>query len=131
MIAQLMTVLGFSDTGENNDSSDLSRRMFPRRAADKCIGLVNGQALPILDWSPGGVRVLGENRTYNLGEHIDVMLKFHLNDQLIDVKHSGKVVRKSTDFFAVQFEPLTSEIKNTFQHVIDSFNAEEFVASQA
>ena len=130
MIAKIMNVLGFNE-GDNEDDSDLSRREYPRRSADKCIGLVNGQAMPILDWSPGGVRILGETRTYNLGQQIDVLLKFHLNDQLIDVNHTAQVVRKSSDFFAVQFAPLTSEINKTFQHVIDSFNAEEFVASQA
>ena len=131
MIAKIMTVFGFTDEEENNDASDMYRRQYPRRAADKCIGLVNGQAMPVLDWSPGGLRILGENRTYGVGDELNVMLKFHINNQLIDVAHKAKVVRKAADFFADKFAPLTSEINNTFQHVIDSFNAEEFAASQA
>ena len=130
MLAKLMTAIGFSDTGNPNDADDLSRREYARRAADKCIGIINGQAMPILDWSPGGIRVLGENRTYNLGDHLDVMLKFHLNDQLIDIKHPANVVRKNAESFAVQFEPLTGEIRKTFQLIIDSFNASEFANSQ-
>lgn len=131
MIAKIMTVFSTIDEDDNNDALDLARREYPRRAADKCIGLVNGQAMPVLDWSQGGLRVLGENRTYRLGDELTVMLKFHINDQLIDVNHKAKVVRKSSDFFAVKFAPLTKEISNTFQQVIDSFNAEEFAASQA
>lgn len=132
MIAKLMTVFGINDMDdETNDAFDLSRREYARRSADKCIGLVNGQAMPILDWSPGGIRILGDTRTYNVGEEINVMLKFHLNDELIDVNHKASVVRKSSDFFAVKFAPLTNEINKTFKHIIDSFNAEEFATSQA
>ncbi len=132
MIAKLMTVFSTDDLDDGtNDALDMSRREYPRRAADKCIGLVNGQAVPILDWSQGGVRVLGDSRTVRIGDDINVMLKFHLNDEMIDVNHRAKVVRKSAEFFAVKFAPLTNEIKNTFQQVIDSFNAEEFATSQA
>ncbi|PZP56781.1 MAG: pilus assembly protein PilZ [Micavibrio aeruginosavorus] len=132
MIAKLMTVFSSDDIDDvTNDALDMSRREHPRRAADKCIGLVNGQALPILDWSQGGLRVLGDSRTVSIGDEMNVMLKFHLNNEMIDVNHRAKVVRKSSDFFAVKFAPLTNEIKNTFQQIIDSFNAEEFATSQA
>ena len=132
MIAKLMTVLGMNEMeDETNDALDRSRREYARRSADKCIGLVNGQAMPILDWSPGGIRILGDTRTYNMGDELNVMLKFHLNDELIDVNHRAKVVRKTGDFFAVKFAPLTNEIQKTFTHIIDSFNADEFAASQA
>lgn len=131
MIAKLMTVFGITDSEDNNDALDRSRREYARRNADKCIGIVNGQAMPVLDWSPGGLRVLGDNRAYRLGEEINVALKFHINDQLIDINHKAKVVRKASDFFAVKFAPLTNEINNTFQHIIDSFNADEFATSQA
>lgn len=130
MIANIMNVLGFAD--EDNTSEDnLTRRAYPRRVTDKCIGIVNGQAMPVLDWSPGGLRVFGDARPYNLGQEIDVTLKFHMDNTLVDVQHKAQVVRKSAEVFAVQFAPLTSEIRKTFQHVIDSFNAEEFANSQA
>ena len=131
MIAKLMTVFGNNDMDDlNNDAFDLSRREYPRRAADKCIGLINGQAVPVLDWSQGGMRVLGDTRTVNVGQELNVMLKFHMNDELIDVQHKASVVRKSGDFFALKFAPLTNEIKDTFQHIIDNFNADEFATSQ-
>ncbi len=129
MIAKIMTVLGIQDTDDTTES--MSRREFPRRASDKCIGVINGQAMPILDWSQGGIRVFGETRTYSVGDQVDVTLKFHMANDLIDVQHKAKVVRKSAEVFALQFTPLTGEIRKTFQQIIDNFNAEEFVASQA
>lgn len=107
-----------------------SRRSFPRRTSDKCVGMVDGKALPVLDWSPGGIRVFGDSRLYAIGQPVDVSLKFHMNDTLVEVRHQAQVVRKLNDSFAVQFAPLTADIRKTFQHVIDNYNAEEFVTSQ-
>lgn len=130
VFAKLMNVL--TATTDQDVANDFeSRRSYPRRSADKCVGLVNGKAMPVLDWSPGGMRVFGDGRTYALGQTIDVMLKFHMNDMLIEVKHQGQVIRKSSETFALQFAPLDSDIRKTFQHVIDNFNAEEFATSQA
>ncbi len=125
-----MTILGNTETDEFSDTP-LSRRAFPRRAADKCVGVVNGQSVPVIDWSPGGAKVLADTRPYAVGEAVDVTLKFQFADQMINVNHRAQVVRKSAETFSLQFAPLTAEIRKTFQHVIDNFNTEEFVASQA
>ena len=130
MLGKLMNVLNIN-SGDDVANDVESRRSFPRRTSDKCVGMVNGKAMPVLDWSPGGLRVFGDGRTYTIGEPVDVMLKFHMNDMLIEVKHQAQIVRKSSETFAVQFAPLTADIRKTFQHVIDNFNAEEFAESQA
>ena len=130
MLGKLINALNFnSDDNVANDFD--SRRSYPRRTSDKCVGLVDGKAMPVLDWSPGGVRVFGDGRTYAVGQPVDVVLKFHMNDTMIEVKHQAQIVRKSSETFAVQFAPLNQDIRKTFQHVIDNFNAEEFAASQA
>ncbi len=132
MIGKIMTVLGFADEqDEEIEQDNSSRRSYPRRVSDNCIGMVNGQAMPVLDWSPGGLRVFGDTRMVNLGDSVDVTLKFHTGGSLIDINHRAHVVRKAAETFAVQFEPLTGEIRRAFQHIIDSFNADEFAASQA
>lgn len=130
MLGKLINALNF--TADDTVANDFdSRRSYPRRTSDKCVGLVDGKAMPVLDWSPGGVRVFGDARTYSVGQAVDVILKFHMNETLIEVKHQAQIVRKSSETFAVQFAPLTQDIRKTFQHVIDNFNAEEFAASQA
>lgn len=132
MINKIMTVLGFDSQTEQPAVNDYSsRRAFPRRASDHCVGMIDGKPMPVLDWSEGGVRVFGDTRTVNVGKEIDVALKFHTNNTLIDIRHRGEIVRKSAESFAVKFFPLTSEMHKAFQYVIDNFNTEEFVASQA
>ena len=130
MLGKLINALNF--TTDDNVANDFdSRRNFPRRTSDKCVGMVDGKAMPVLDWSPGGVRVFGDGRTYSVGQAVNIALKFYMNETLIEVNHQAQIVRKSSETFAVQFEPLTQDIRKMFQHVIDNFNAAEFAASQA
>jgi hypothetical protein len=130
MFGKILKVLNMNSAQDIANDFE-SRRSFPRRTSDKCVGLVNGKAMPVLDWSPGGLRLFGDGRTYSIGQPVDVMLKFHMNDMLIEVKHQAQIVRKSSETFAVQFAPLSADIRKTFQHVIDNFNADEFATSQA
>lgn len=132
MLQTIMTAFGFKNT-YSSDSTDgfASRRQHPRRGCDQCIGFINGKAHPVLDWSPGGIRVFADTRPVAVGEEMDVELKFHLRDSLVNVKHKAKVVRKSNESVSFQFLPLTSDIRKTFQNVIDDFNAREFAGSQA
>jgi len=131
----LQTIMSALNIKKNfaSDGSDgfISRRTHPRRSCDQCIGFIDGKAHPILDWSPGGVKVFGDPRPLGLGQEMDVEMKFHLRDQLVHVKHRAKVVRKTNESYSLQFEPLTGEIRKTFQNVIDDFNAREFAGSQA
>jgi hypothetical protein len=130
MFGKILKVLNMNSAQDIANDFE-SRRSFPRRTSDKCVGLVDGKAMPVLDWSPGGLRLFGDGRTYSIGQPVDVMLKFHMNDMLIEVKHQAQIVRKSSETFAVQFAPLSADIRKTFQHVIDNFNADEFATSQA
>ncbi len=118
-----------SDDGGRNGFS--SRRVHPRRSCDQCIGFINGKAHPIMDWSPGGVKVFGDPRPLAVGQEMDVEMKFHLRDHLVHIRHRAKVVRKMAETFSLQFEPLNADIRKTFQSVIDDFNAREFAGSQA
>lgn len=132
MLQSIMTALKFKNSVADDGADGFSsRRQFPRRACDQCIGFVNGKAHPVLDWSPGGLRVFADARPVAVGEEADIELKFHMREQLIQVKHKAKVVRKSNDSVSFQFVPLTADIRKTFQSVIDDFNAREFATSQA
>ena len=132
MLDKLMTALGFNSISDDGSSDDFSaRRSFPRRSADKCVSVIDGTTLPVLDWSPGGVRVFGDARTVAVGQEMDVTLKFQLHGEMVNINHRAHIVRKARDSFALQFLPLTADIRNTFSQIIDSFNADAFAASQA
>lgn len=132
MLDKLRSALGFNSITDDGSSDDYSaRRQFPRRNADKCVSVVNGATLPVLDWSPGGLRVFADPRTISIGDEVDVTMKFQLHDELVNINHRAHIVRKARDSFALQFLPLTGEIRNTFNHIIDNFNADDFATSQA
>ena len=131
MLQTIMSAFSFKKTftSDGNDGFT-SRREHPRRSCDQCIGFINGKAHPILDWSPGGVKVFGDPRTLTVGQEMEVEMKFHLRDHMVYVKHRAYVVRKMSETFSLRFEPLTGDIRKTFQNVIDDFNAREFAGSQ-
>lgn len=132
MLQSIMTALGFKTTFSSDGGDGLSsRRAHPRRTCDQVVSFVNGKAHPVLDWSPGGLRVFADSRPVAIGEEIQVEMKFHLREELIAMKHIATVVRKSSESVSLQFRPLTNDVRNTFQHVIDDFNARDFAGSQA
>ena len=130
MLGKIMTALGLS-AGEDDGSDFAARRTYPRRLQDKCVSVIDGTTLPVLDWSPGGIRVFADTRTVAVGKEVDVVLKFQIQDELINVKHRAQIVRKARDNFALQFLPLTADLRTAFTQIIDSFNADEFATSQA
>ena len=116
-------------TVSNDDEAN--RRASPRRHMDQCVGIVDGKTFPIVDWSNGGVLLTGDGKTVSLEENKDITLKFKLSDSVLAVKHKGRVIRKTNDKFAIRFEPLTRDISQQFQQVIDDYVTREFAGSQA
>ena len=131
MLQNIMTAFGLKNS-ISDDGTDgfASRRLYPRRISDQCVGFLEGKAHPVLDWSPGGLRMFADPRPMEIGQEVDVELKFHLREQLVNVKHTAKVVRKSNESVSFQFMPISNDIRKTFQSVIDDFNAREFAGSQ-
>ena len=131
MLQNIMTAFGIKNSVSGDGTGGFSsRRQFPRRGCDQCVGFINGKPHPVLDWSPGGIRVFADSRPLSIGEEMDIELKFHLRDQLVNVKHTAKIVRKSNDSVSFQFLPTNDSIRKVFQTVIDDFNAREFAGSQ-
>ena len=108
-----------------------NKRAYPRRENDRCISEVDGKKHPVEDWSLGGMRLIGDFRTYNVGQSIPITLKFKLQEQIIRIHHAAIVVRRNGQAMALQFEPLTQDIRVNLQKVVDDFNTQEFVSSQA
>ncbi|MBL8641132.1 MAG: PilZ domain-containing protein [Alphaproteobacteria bacterium] len=132
MLQNIMTAFGLKNSVTDDGTGGFSsRRSYPRRGCDQCVGFLDGKAHPVLDWSPGGLRVFADPRPLQIGQEMEIELKFHLRDQLVNVKQRARIVRKSTESVSFQFAPVSNDIRKTFQTVIDDFNAREFSGSQA
>ena len=117
----------------DNDAKSFanSRRKHSRREQDQCISMVGNKPYPVIDWSQGGLQIMADERRFGLNEEHDVILKFKLSNNIIEVPHKAKVVRKTRERIAFQFMPITKKIKDNFSHVIDDSAAREFADSQA
>lgn len=113
----------------SNDDVD-SRRSSERREMDQCIGIIDGKAYPIQNWSNGGVLLQGDDRTFAVNDIKNITMKFKVADRVMDVNHVGRVLRKGRDKFVLQFSPLTDEVSNRFKQVVDDYVTQEFIASQ-
>ncbi len=106
------------------------RRRHARRSDDYCVGVIAGTTYPVENWSPGGLMIYGDSRPFAVQGQVEVTMKFRVRDNVVDVPHMAKVVRKGYDRVAFEFLPLTSEISKFFQSVIDDHLAAEFAESQ-
>lgn len=116
----------------NRASNDTgaSRRKFPRRSADNCITVIDGKAYPVHNWSDGGLLVHADERLFSMAAPVEVTMKFRLSSKIIDIPHRGRVIRKTRDRLAIQFEPLTRDVQRMFKQVVDDFVTREFMESQ-
>ena len=106
----------------SNDETG-NKRVHPRRRMDNCVGVVNGKTFPVEDWSVGGVLLQGDDRLFGMNDTADITLKFRLKGDIMTVTHTGTIIRKTKDKFAIQFAPLTRDISNRFQQVISDYAA--------
>lgn len=78
----------------------------------------------------GGIKVTADGRMFNTHEEIDITMKFKLREDIVDVPHRARVVRRSQDSVSFEFLPLTAEIRRSFQQVVDDYMARRFAESQ-
>lgn len=109
----------------------ITKRRHPRRHADKCVAVINDKIYPVENWSMGGILISADSRPFAVDNEIDVTLKFRLREKIVDIEHKARVVRKTKDRVAFEFLPLSEQIKNSFQNVIDDVVAGQFADSQA
>lgn len=121
----------FSSLKDEPVSADPSaRRRHNRRECDKCVTVINGKTYPVENWSLGGIMIQADERLFSSEDEVNMTLKFRLREDIIDVNHIAKVVRKSKNKVAFQFKPLTQQIRTNFQNVVDDYVASQFAASQ-
>lgn len=107
-----------------------TKRAHERRQNDKCVVVINGKTYPVLNWSLGGLMIHADSRPFVEDNEVNVTLRFKLRNDIIDITQRARVVRKTRDRVAFQFEPLTKDIRRKFQSVIDDFVTGQFVDSQ-
>ena len=96
------------------------KRKHDRRATDHCVIEMNGQNFPVKDWSYGGVLLMADQRMFALKQDLEFKMKFRRPDEIQTIAHRGAVVRKTKDAIALQFEPLTRDLRESFQMVVES-----------
>lgn len=107
------------------------RRRFTRRAGDTCVVEVTGRTYPVENWSLGGVMLFGDEKRFGVDEKVDITLKFKLNSGILDMPHKARVVRKGMNKIALEFAPLTRQLRADFQRIVDDSVANDFAKSQA
>ncbi|MDH5722954.1 MAG: PilZ domain-containing protein [Alphaproteobacteria bacterium] len=108
-----------------------SQRTHPRRAGDKCVTLIDGKMYPIENWSNGGMLIAADERLFAIEQDCDVTLKFKLRNEMINIPHKAKVVRKSSNKIGMQFAPINKKIQSEFQKVVDDFVSQRFADSHS
>ncbi|MCS5596492.1 MAG: PilZ domain-containing protein [Pseudomonadota bacterium] len=127
------------DEAEMNDNTTIrlnadnvaQRRAYPRRENDKCVSVINDHFMPIENWSMSGVLLNGDDRLYNVGDNIEMLLKYKTSKGIVEVQQNAHVVRKGNERIALEFSPLNRQAFQDFQRVIDDDAASQFAASQA
>ena len=74
--------------------------------------------------------VQADERMFTQGAPVEITMKFRLTGKIVDIPHRGRVVRKTRDRLAIQFEPLTRDITKKFKQVVDDYVTREFAESQ-
>jgi hypothetical protein len=95
------------------------------------VAIIDGVTYPISNWSKGGIVLVGDDRSFGVYDAKDFTLRFKLNDKVVDIDHSGHILRKGRDKFVLQFAPLTQHVERKFNSIIDDYMAQEFLKSQA
>jgi len=86
--------------------------------------------VPVKNWSHGGALLSGLEQTIGENEEKEVTLKFKLSDQVMEITHKAKVLRKAHDRFAMKFAPLTSDLEKTMNAIVADAVTQEFANSQ-
>lgn len=113
----------------SNDDQD-ARRAYERRETDNCISVVDGISYPVRNWSKGGILITGDERRFGVNDKKEVTLRFKLADRVVNILHSGQILRKSGDKVVIKFAPLSQNIERQFNHIVDDYMAQQFVNSQ-
>lgn len=107
----------------------VTKRRHARHNAPGCVSMIGKKLYPVQDWSVGGVLINADGRLFGIDNELDITVKFKLRDDILEIPHRGRVVRKTRDKVAFEFLPLTQTLQTKFQRVIDDLVASGFSES--
>ena len=93
--------------------------------------IIDSTIYPIVDWSMGGVQIVADPRMFSQNQELELILKFKLQDSIVEIPCNGEIVRKATDRLGIKLEPLNQEAHQLSMKVLDSCVVNEFANSQA
>lgn len=130
MLSTLLAKLGLGD-GSYNTSAD-TRRKYIRMPGARAEVELGSQALRVRDWSQGGISFdTMPDTPINEGDRVVVTLRFRLPHETVSMQRPLRIVRAGAHGAAAEFAPLSNDDRKQFARVLDSYHAEEFLASQA
>jgi len=120
-----------SSPGKEDRSALLQKnRQHARRSDDRCVSIINGQMHPVENWSNGGMLISADERLFGIDQECTFTLKFKLRDEIMEIDHKAKVIRKAPSKVALRFLPLNKSVQARFQQVVDDYVSQRFVDSQ-
>lgn len=120
-----------SSLKKHSDNDEMpTRRRYSRRSCDHCVIMIAEKTYPVENWSLSGIKINGDDRMFTIGQELDVIMKFKLRNEILNIPHRAKVVRKVKSKIAFEFLPLTQKIRTRFQQVVDDYVAQKFADSQ-
>lgn len=78
----------------------------------------------------GGVAINTDTRPFGVDDDFDMTIKFKLSNNVIELPHTGRVVRKNAHRVAFEFAPLSSMVRKGLQSVVDDYVSSRFAESQ-
>ena len=121
-----------SSPGKEDRNTLLQKnRQHARRSDDRCVSIINGQMHPVENWSNGGMLIAADERLFGIDQECVFTLKFKLRDEIMEIDHKAKIVRKAPSKVALQFLPLSKPVQSKFQQVVDDYVAQRFAESQS
>ena len=99
-----------------------SQKEHPRahdRHEEPCCAIrVNGKLHPVQNWSEGGALVTAPEQHFGLGDDVTCQMQFRVDDTVLDVPVSARIVRKATNGIALQFQSVSNVTQDAFQDVL-------------
>ncbi len=75
--------------------------------------------------------IAADERLFAIDQECVFTLKFKLRDEIMEIDHKAKIVRKAPSKIALQFLPLNKEVQTRFQKVVDDYVSQRFAESQS
>ena len=114
------------------NTSDFNRedgRKHSRLTDEFASILINGHEYPIQDWSRGGLYFKGIANDLSVGDHLNFTLRFELPHQTVTMAHSGRILRRHIDGFALEFDGHTAQSRQNIARIMDGVLSRSFADS--